>query len=40
MRGSRPGLAQKLVQRLVYGSPYVPYGSDVMYIIKAPGISM
>ncbi len=40
VRGSRPGLAQKLVQRLVYGSPYVPYGSDVMYIIKAPGISM
>jgi prepilin-type N-terminal cleavage/methylation domain-containing protein len=40
VRGTRPGLAQKLVQRLVYGSPYVPYGSDVMYIIKAPGISM
>ena len=40
VRSSRPGLAQKLVQRLVYGSPYVPYGSDVMYIIKAPGISM
>jgi len=28
------------VSRLVYGNPYVPYGSDVMYIIKAPGISM
>jgi len=40
VRGTRPGLAQKLVQRLVYGSPYVPYGSDVMYIIKAPGVSM
>jgi prepilin-type N-terminal cleavage/methylation domain-containing protein len=40
VRGSRPGLAQKLVQRLVYGNPYVPYGSDVMYIIKAPGVSM
>jgi prepilin-type N-terminal cleavage/methylation domain-containing protein len=40
VRGSRPGLSQKLVQRLVYGSPYVPYGSDVMYIIKAPGVSM
>jgi type IV pilus assembly protein PilA len=40
VRGTRPGLAQKLVQRLVYGSPYVGYGSDVMYIIKAPGISM
>jgi prepilin-type N-terminal cleavage/methylation domain-containing protein len=40
VRGTRPGLAQKLVMRLVYGSPYVPYGSDVMYIIKAPGISM
>jgi prepilin-type N-terminal cleavage/methylation domain-containing protein len=40
VRSSRPGLAQKLVQRLVYGSPYVPYGSDVMYIIKAPGVSM
>jgi prepilin-type N-terminal cleavage/methylation domain-containing protein len=40
VRGSRPGLAQKLVSRLVYGNPYVPYGSDVMYIIKAPGISM
>ncbi len=40
VRGTRPGLSQKLVQRLVYGSPYVPYGSDVMYIIKAPGIDM
>lgn len=40
VRGVRPGLAQKLVQRLVYGNPYVPYGSDVMYIIKAPGIDM
>jgi hypothetical protein len=40
VRGSRPGLTAKLVQRLVYGSPYVPYGSDVMYIIKAPGIQM
>lgn len=40
VRGTRPGLTQKLLQRLVYGNPYVPYGSDVMYIIKAPGISM
>jgi prepilin-type N-terminal cleavage/methylation domain-containing protein len=40
VRGTRPGLTQKLVQRLVYGSPYVPYGGDVMYIIKAPGIEM
>ncbi len=40
VRGTRPGLTQRLVSRLVYGNPYVPYGSDVMYIIKAPGISM
>ena len=40
VRGIRPGLSQRLVSRLVYGNPYVPYGSDVMYIIKAPGISM
>jgi len=40
VRGTRPGLAAKLVQRLVYGNPYLPYGSDVMYIIKAPGLSM
>ncbi len=40
VRGDRPGLTQKLMSRLVYGNPYVAYGSDVMYIIKAPGISM
>ena len=40
VRSSRSGLTQKLVQRLVYGSPFVAYGSDVMYIIKAPGITM
>ena len=40
VRGTRAGLSQKLVQRLVYGSPYVGMGSDVMYIIKAPGIAM
>ncbi len=38
--GTRPGLTDKLIARLVYGNPYVAYGSDVMYIIKAPGISM
>lgn len=37
---TRAGLATKLRQRLVYGNPYVPYGSDVMYIIRGPGISM
>ena len=40
VRGTRPGLTDKLIARLVYGNPYVAYGSDVMYIIKAPGISM
>ena len=40
VHGIRPGLTQKLVSRLVYGNPYVAYGSDVMYIIKAPGIDM
>jgi prepilin-type N-terminal cleavage/methylation domain-containing protein len=40
VRGTRPGLTQKLLSRLVYGNPYVAYGSDVMYIIKAPGIDM
>lgn len=40
VRSSRPGLTQKLISRLVYGNPYVAYGSDVMYIIKAPGIPM
>jgi prepilin-type N-terminal cleavage/methylation domain-containing protein len=40
VRGSRPGLTDKLISRLVYGNPYVSYGADVMYIIKAPGISM
>ena len=40
VRSSRPGLADKLRQRLVYGNPYIPLGGDVMYIIKAPGVSM
>jgi prepilin-type N-terminal cleavage/methylation domain-containing protein len=40
VRGTRPGLSQRLVSRLVYGNPYVPYGGDVMYIIKAPGVPM
>lgn len=40
VRATRPGLTQKLIQRLVYGSPYAPYGSDVMYMIMAPGIPM
>lgn len=40
VRSSRAGLTHKLTQRLVYGNPFVPYGSDVMYIIKAPGIAM
>jgi prepilin-type N-terminal cleavage/methylation domain-containing protein len=40
VRSTRAGLANKLRQRLVYGNPYIPLGSDVMYIIKAPGVSM
>ncbi len=40
VRSDRPGLADKLRQRLVYGNPYIPLGGDVMYIIKAPGLSM
>jgi prepilin-type N-terminal cleavage/methylation domain-containing protein len=40
VRSSRAGLADKLRQRLVYGNPYIPLGDDVMYIIKAPGVSM
>lgn len=40
VRSSRPGLADKLRQRLVYGNPYIPLGDDVMYIIKASGMSM
>lgn len=40
VRSSRAGLANKLRQRLVYGNPYIPLGGDVMYIIKAPGVSM
>lgn len=40
VRSSRAGLADKLRQRLVYGNPYIPLGGDVMYIIKAPGVSM
>ncbi len=40
VRSTRAGLANKLRQRLVYGNPYIPLGGDVMYIIKAPGVSM
>lgn len=40
VRSSRSGLTHKLTQRLVYGNPFVAYGGDVMYIIKAPGITM
>lgn len=40
VRSSRGGLADKLRQRLVYGNPYIPLGADVMYIIKAPGMTM
>lgn len=37
----RPGLAAKLRQRLVYGNPFITWGSDdVMYVIKLPGIDL
>lgn len=38
--GLREGLTEKLRARLVFGSPFAPYGDDIIYIIKSPGISM
>lgn len=38
--GLREGLTAKLRARLVFGSPFAPYGDDIIYIIKSPGISM
>ncbi len=38
--GIREGLTDKLRARLVFGSPFAPYGDDIIYIIKSPGISM
>lgn len=41
VESSRPGLGAKLRQRLVYGNPFITWGSDdVMYVIKIPGIDM
>ncbi|MCU0621782.1 MAG: type II secretion system GspH family protein [Gemmatimonadales bacterium] len=40
VRSPRPGLLEKLRQRLVQGAPFVDTGGSVMYLLIGPGVSI
>lgn len=40
VRSPRPGVIEKLRQRLVQGAPFVDTGGSVMYLLIGPGVSI